>query len=42
MKLSYIIASLPDEKTHFMLSCLAMANIGNIVPKIALRNGTMP
>lgn len=33
---------LPEEKTHFMLSCLATFNMGNIVPRMAFRNGTIP
>ena len=33
---------LPDEKTHRMLSCLAIPIIGNIVPRMTLRKGTMP
>lgn len=32
----------PEEKTHFILSCLAMFNMGNMVPRIAFRKGTMP
>ena len=33
---------IPEEKTHFMLSCLAMLSMGNMVPRMALRKGTIP
>ena len=34
--------SLPEEKTHLMLSCLAIPSIGSIVPRVAVKNGTNP
>ncbi|TNN35468.1 hypothetical protein EYF80_054363 [Liparis tanakae] len=35
-------ATRTQEKTHFMLSCLAMLSMGSMVPRMALRKGTMP
>ena len=35
-------ANVPDEKTHLMLSCLAIPIIGNMVPSITVRKGTIP
>lgn len=34
--------SSPEAKIHFMVSCLVILSIGSMVPRMALRNGTMP